>query len=201
MMAVINSIADCPPLPEIENIEIRHCVGLPGYAIGEDGSLWSCRGPGCTAGWLRRKMSKNKDGYYKTDVRRNGISLTRRRCVLVATAWHGIRPSHMEIRHKDGTRDNDIPENLAWGTHQENMQDASGHGTLLGRRVVCGENHGRAKLTECDVKQIFSLAQYCTQQEIAVMFGIVRGTVGKILQGRKWKHLASTRLFRNRHFS
>lgn len=49
--------------------------------------------------------------------------------VLVALAFHGPRPEGMEVRHLDGTRTNNRPENLAWGTHSENMQDKVAHGT------------------------------------------------------------------------
>ena len=51
------------------------------------------------------------------------------RCVhqLVALAFHGPRPEGLETRHLDGNKLNNTPENLAYGTHAENMADASIH--------------------------------------------------------------------------
>lgn len=64
--------------------------------------------------------------------------------VLVALAFHGERPHGMEVRHLDGDRLNNRADNLAWGTHAENMQDAVRHGTIsrkLADRTHCLHGH------------------------------------------------------------
>ncbi len=40
-MAKPHSIKECPPLPEVDGMEFRHCAGLLGYLIGSDGSTWT----------------------------------------------------------------------------------------------------------------------------------------------------------------
>lgn len=65
---------------------------------------------------------------------------------LVALAFHGPRPDGAEVRHLDGTRNNNVPSNLAWGTHAENMADAVRHGTskrprLSLERGACVHGH------------------------------------------------------------
>src|SRR5262249_12949164 len=49
---------------------------------------------------------------------------------------------HHEVRHLNGIRTDNRPENLAWGTKSENMQDAVRHGTHLEtRKTHCPEGH------------------------------------------------------------
>ena len=61
---------------------------------------------------------------------------------LVCEAWHGARPEGMECRHLDGNPLNSVPENLAWGTHSENMRDCITHGRhYLRNRTHCVNGH------------------------------------------------------------
>ena len=62
---------------------------------------------------------------------------------LVCEAVHGPRPPGMECRHLDGDVLNNTPENLVWGTPQENADDQTRHGTR-----VRGEARSNSKLTE-----------------------------------------------------
>jgi hypothetical protein len=50
--------------------------------------------------------------------------------VLVALAFLPPRPSPKhEVRHLDGSRTNNVPINLAWGTRAQNNRDKKHHGT------------------------------------------------------------------------
>jgi hypothetical protein len=40
-MAESKCSMDFPPFPVIEGVEFRHCPGHLGYAVGDDGSVWS----------------------------------------------------------------------------------------------------------------------------------------------------------------
>lgn len=57
---------------------------------------------------------------------------------LVAAAFLGPRPEGAHVRHIDGTRDNNVPENLTYGTRSENTLDSVEHGT-----------HNQARVTHC----------------------------------------------------
>lgn len=47
--------------------------------------------------------------------------------ILVLTYFRGPCPSGLESRHLDGIRNHNTLDNLAWGTHQENMEDKIRH--------------------------------------------------------------------------
>lgn len=48
---------------------------------------------------------------------------------IVLETFVGPRPEGMEARHLNGKADDNRVENLAWSTHQVNMQDTLIHGT------------------------------------------------------------------------
>lgn len=65
---------------------------------------------------------------------------------LVLLAFHGARPDALaEIRHLDGNPENNRLDNLAYGTHQDNVDDMAKHGT-----------HRNARKTECDYGHPFN---------------------------------------------
>ena len=62
-------------------------------------------------------------GYYRVTLCKDGIPKNKRVHDLVCSAFHGPRPEGMEVLHLDGTRTNNKPENLMWGTRSDNMKD------------------------------------------------------------------------------
>jgi DNA-binding XRE family transcriptional regulator len=63
---------------------------------------------------------------------------------------------------------------------------------VLGQKSVnlCGEKHGRAKLTAADViaiRELFSKSPF-THQQIASMYGVTRTTITSIHRGINWRH-------------
>jgi DNA invertase Pin-like site-specific DNA recombinase len=71
------------------------------------------------------------------------------------------------------------------GTHAENMADAAKKGML--RR---GEQHGMAKLTEDQVREIRRLHQSGSRiVDLATQFSISREMIRRILNGRSWSHV------------
>lgn len=69
---------------------------------------------------------------------------------------------------------NNNVENLAWGTHLQNLKDKRRHGT------------NGTKLTESDVASIRRLRGAKTLSEVGEMFGVHLSTVGKILNNKLW---------------
>ena len=54
-----------------------------------------------------------------------------------------------------------------------------------------GSGNARAKLTEADIPKIFAMHRDgISQQKIAAKFGISQQSIGRILLGRRWKHLS-----------
>ena len=61
---------------------------------------------------------------------------------VVALAFLGPREPGIQVRHKDGTRDNNKVSNLEYGTRSENTKDSVNHGTHNMARVKhCPRGH------------------------------------------------------------
>ena len=62
----------------------------------------------------------------------------------------------------------------------------------IGHRTFArGERNGRAKLREADLSEIFRLRDSgVTHREIALRFGVGRATIGRVLYGERWLHVA-----------
>jgi hypothetical protein len=104
---------------------------------------------------------------------------------VVLSAFVGPPPDGCEAAHQNGNRQDNRVENLAWKTHQENIDDRAAHG-----RTARGERAGPAKLTEAQAREILRLArERVPQREIAHRFGLVKGAVSHIVTGRNWAHL------------
>jgi hypothetical protein len=88
------------------------------------------------------------------------------------------------------------------GTHDDNMADmvAKGRqaaGLRQGRHlhpesVPVGQRNGLARLTDHAVVQIreWFAAGGTTQAELADIFGVRQGTIGKVVRGETWTHIA-----------
>lgn len=76
------------------------------------------------------------------------------------------------------------PRHLRWATDKENKADMLAHGTR-----VRGERQGSAKLKTADVIAIRQMAAARPQSQIAAQFGVVQGTVGKIIRRERWGHI------------
>jgi hypothetical protein len=139
-------------LPCTPGVEYRAIPELPGYAAGNDGSVWSCRlrkfgRLGRT--WHTISQHANKKGYRIARVRQNGRSIGFNVHRLVLEAFVGPRPDGLVCRHLDGNCENNRLDNLEWGTQAENARDRIRHGTQCR-----GLTNGRSKLTEEQVMAI-----------------------------------------------
>lgn len=77
------------------------------------------------------------------------------------------------------------PSHLYQGTYSDNMQDC-----LLRHRFALGSNHGNAKLSENQIKQIknkIKLGQSC--YSIAKEYEVSKGTILHVKWGIIWKHV------------
>jgi DNA-binding XRE family transcriptional regulator len=70
--------------------------------------------------------------------------------------------------------------------------EALSAGTIVRDRR--GERNNRAKLSDSDVRQIRALygAGGVLQHELAARFGVTQSTIGSIVTGETWKHIANT---------
>lgn len=106
----------------------------------------------------------------------------RRVHVLVAETFHGPRPNGLECCHRDDDRTNNRADNLYWGTHAQNLKDASENG-----KMPIGEDHPSRKLTIELVEHIIErLDQGESQSSIARSLSIGQTTVSAIKNGKIW---------------
>ena len=103
--------------------------------------------------------------------------------------YHNIDHSDikgMVVRHTCDNRKCINPEHLVIGTHQDNMDDMKKR-----NRTAKGEAHGRAKLSEVDIKTIRD--RYIRGSKvhgllaIAKDFGVAFQTVSKIINRHRWQ--------------
>lgn len=73
------------------------------------------------------------------------------------------------------------PDHLFLGTHADNTEDKKKKG-----REARGERHGRAKLSDEQVREIRALEGVKSRREIAEIYGISSSTVTHILLGIIW---------------
>ena len=138
-----------------------------------------------------------KAGYRAVMLHKDGKRLRRAIHILVAGAFLPPKPTPQhEIRHLDGNRDNNIADNLKWGTGRDNAKDRSVHGrTARGAShgmygiALAGEDNGYAKLTDNQVREIRQLAGSKSQRAIAKEFGVHQGSVWRIIHRKSWAHV------------
>jgi len=98
-------------------------------------------------GQIRGQHKRNTGRYYLSVRVGNKSFLVHR---LVCMAFHGEPPSEKhEVLHLDYQQSNNIPSNLKWGTHAENMAMDRGN-----NHAHKGEQNPNVKVTEEMVREI-----------------------------------------------
>ena len=115
----------------IRTVEWRPVPGYEGlYEVSDGGDVRSI----ATAQRPRPqpRLVKHSDdgrGYRRLRLCLNGTKRAWRVHQLVALAFLGPRPEGQEVRHRDGNRSRNVPDNLEYGTSQQNRLDAVAHRT------------------------------------------------------------------------
>lgn len=102
---------------------------------------------------------------------------------LVLMAFAGPRPPGFECRHLNGNPHDNHLENLEWGTHTKNEQDKITHD-----RVLRGERHWKAKLTQEDIEAIRrTTGPRGLGNQLAEKYGVSNQHISKIRLGKLWR--------------
>lgn len=166
----------------IEPASVRIVPEYPGLVISSDGRI---QGP--SGRWLKGRLDKDGYRYFSGprtgEMRRQSTLFVH---VVICTAFHGPRPSvKHQVAHWNGDKTDNRPENLRWVTCAENHADKKRHG-----RTSAGVINPKAKLTEDQVREIRSLrARGARTNDVAVLFGLDRHTVSRIVSGKLWGHV------------
>ena len=156
-------------------LNARPVPGYKGYYATADGRVFSI---------MEMKRARHSDGYLRVQTFSNQVRKRPGVHTMVASAFIGPRPAGMVVRHLDGNKDNNSPENLKWGTHKENSEDVARHGILKGRR------NWNAKLTDSCVIEIRKLrASGVRLSVLAKQFEVSDSTIEAVVNRRNWKHV------------
>jgi len=181
-------------------VEYREIPGHPGYRVGDDGSVWSCKGPtyekpGRGIRWILTdrwnllwlNVKPGKHSYARVGLLREGRLKHMLVHRLVLEAFVGPCPEGMECRHLDGDPTNNRLSNLCWGTKMENHADRVTHGTdFRGARCPL------ARLTEEDVRNIRAQhrGKYGEHVRLAKIFNVSPSTIACVARGATWKEIS-----------
>jgi len=166
-------------------------IGHPGYFARIDGQILSywTQGPFARIGPDYRVLRSSiaGRGYLKVQLKvsRNKF-VTKYVHRVVCEAFHGEPKSpRNHVRHLDGNKRNNRPDNLCWGTRKENGEDI----VRLGQSTK-GERNAMSKLSVTQVERIRKLcAAGIPQKQIAMSFGVSQSNVSMVNTGRTWNHV------------
>ena len=139
--------------------------------------------------------AKNKSGYGTMTVEKKTVFAHR-----YSYQYHiGEIPEKLFVCHKCDNPSCINPEHLFLGDNYINILDASiknrlATGSKNGahthkEKVRKGSMIGTAKLTENQVLEIRSMYKIIPQKQLAKNYGVSRGTIQNIHEGRNWKHV------------
>lgn len=190
-------------------MDVKPAFGYRRHLVYEDGTILGVLGKPMKPRWNKRVR------YWMIKLRPDdGVGPSHLTYVhkVVCEAFHGAKPEGLQARHLNGNRDDNSASNLKWGTPKENGKDMVRHGNsrlgkkhspetiakLTGRAL--SEKHKR-KLSELrkgqpsnnralcdeDVLEIRALlAEGEPHSKIAYVYGVSRGTISHIAQGRSY---------------
>lgn len=158
------------------------------YAVTDDGRVFTCRPCVRNVGAVAREMRLTVDKQGRSYVRVHDGKRCKGERVhrLVAAAFLPPPPAGCTlIRHLDGNNSNNHVENIAWGTHAENMEDMVRHG-----RSNRGRRNPNAKLNERTVRAVRILAdEGVSVPGMAKLLGVTDDTVRRAVKGEQWGHV------------
>lgn len=103
---------------------------------------------------------------------------------LMYITFIGKIPSHLQIGHLDGSKNNNHINNLALVTNKENAEHRKIHGTQ-----VYGEKHINSKLTEENVLYIRKNPDNISMRAMARKFKVSRTAIKYAKISRNWAYL------------
>ena len=163
--------------------------GYPNYFAGSDGHIYSYRPLGGSDKVRRHRVGAAIEDGYRRATLKDSKGKYKRKCVHVwiALAFLGPKPfAGAMVLHGDGKRSNCKPENLRWGSHQENIDDSMKHGT---HSYISG--HPNAKLTKSQVKSIRKKWDSVESKrglikKLAAKYNVSDSTISRTVHVKNW---------------
>jgi hypothetical protein len=157
-----------------EKVEYRDVPGFPGYCVGSDGGLWSCRLKGSKAGRLADEWHRISPTSTGRVLLSNGKDLRRVFLIarLILTAFAGPAPPGMVACYRNRDKTDLRPSNLYWGERSSLP------------------NVGKAKLTRKQADEIRrAIESGQPAVRVAARYGVHRSLVYRICNGQVRNHI------------
>jgi len=156
------------------------------YMAGSDGRVYSRTkyagfGRKALVEWYPLAGHMTPKGYRSVSMCHNNVKVTRHVHRLICMAFHGMpRMKSLQVRHLDGNPGNNVPDNLRWGTQEENWMDREAHG-----RGIKGEKHHASKLTNLERSHIrwVVMKGIASQRNVARVLGMSQASISAICRG------------------
>lgn len=160
------------------------------YLAGSDGHIYcysNARNQSRKPSPFRLKEGIGSNGYafvsFIIDSKRTSMIVHS----VICNYFHGSKPQKgYVVRHLDGNKLNNIPNNLLWGTYSDNEADKRKHG-----RTAMGEKQGSVKLTD-EAVRIIRASIPCglwNSKDASQVFGVHHSTIESIARGEGWSHI------------
>lgn len=122
---------------EVDRPEVWRSIPYSTYEASSRGRIRNCKNGKIQAPHL------GHDGYLFVGIRFLDKKYSKKVHKLVCLAFNGLKPIGAEcVRHLDGNKLNNVPENLRWGTNKENAAD-----TILHGKQISGFEHPHVHIT------------------------------------------------------
>lgn len=144
------------------------------YAVSSGGQIFSMH-----SGELREiGRCANGDGYFCFYLCGGGVRRLHLVHRIVAETFLGPAPfDGAVVMHRDSNRKNNSVDNLEWGSHADNARTRERDGRSLRGRA--GNNYKLSSEQVAEIRRRVAGGE--TRTSVAAAFGLVRGTVGRIV--------------------
>lgn len=175
----------------------KNIKGHDGYQVSDKGRVRSFHN--------NRHGLSDKSHILKTDVNSKGYE---RVCLgskyrffvhkLVALAFIPNPNNYPVVRHRDDNRQNNVADNLLWGTQSDNIQDCIAHGRFhsnieIAKKAALEKQRKKVIATSLDSGESTS---YDSLTEAGNTLGLNPGNISNVLAGRQHKTGRYTFIFR-----
>lgn len=190
----------------MNQVEYRDISGFPGYRVGDDGSVWTCKARSknklghsiwiLSNTWKPMIPQPDTGGYFHVRLTVHGKYHDKPVAHVVLTEFVGPKPPRMDACHDpDPCRANNRLNNLRWDTRSANIKDAWKWREKNGVPHPANQKHGQeshfAKVDNAGAEEILRrLAAGIPVKTVAKDFGLSESHVYKIRKGTTRKAMA-----------
>lgn len=158
------------------------------YMVSDQGRVFSMFSSHPRSGCILQPKKKAR-GYLTVTLYKDGRKREAQIHALVCEAFHGPKPEGNETLHRNGKSNDNRADNLRWGTHKENAEDAIKHDVIL-----IGDSHPLTKISDVQVLEIRTLAKESnlTLKQIGSRYGIGKSYTWKLVSGYRRRRMHDT---------